>query len=103
MQNHCQHGQDRCRTRRQHVPAQGETRSACRACRTSATSRPTASASEPSAAHGQSRTTTSSGRGDTDKGPVLDATYDKLREGADAVKKFSPDGAAARIASITPR
>jgi hypothetical protein len=28
---------------------------------------------------------------DTDKGPPLDATYDKLREGADdPVKKFSP-------------
>jgi hypothetical protein len=28
---------------------------------------------------------------DTDKGPVLDQTYDKLREGAaDPVKKFSP-------------
>ena len=28
---------------------------------------------------------------DTDKGPVLDQTYDKVREGADdPVKKFSP-------------
>jgi hypothetical protein len=28
---------------------------------------------------------------DTDKGPVLDQAYDKLREGADdSVKKFSP-------------
>jgi hypothetical protein len=28
---------------------------------------------------------------DTDKGPVLDQTYDKVREGADdSVKKFSP-------------
>jgi hypothetical protein len=28
---------------------------------------------------------------DTDKGPVLDQTYDKLREGSDdSVKKFSP-------------
>jgi hypothetical protein len=28
---------------------------------------------------------------DTDKGPVLDQTYDKVREGSDdSVKKFSP-------------
>ena len=31
------------------------------------------------------------GRVDTDKGPALDATYDKVREGAkDPVKKFRP-------------
>ena len=27
---------------------------------------------------------------DTDKGPVLDQVYDKVREGADPIKKFSP-------------
>jgi hypothetical protein len=32
-----------------------------------------------------------SGQVDTDKGPVLDRTYDKVREGAqDPVKKFRP-------------
>ena len=52
-------------------------------------------ASEPSARSvgEQARKDVERGLVDTDKGPVLDETYDRVREGAaDPVKKFSPGG-----------
>jgi hypothetical protein len=78
------------------VPQQGQTESQKRVPRMpherdeSVDSQPRA---EPSAKNvgDAAASDIASGRVDTDKGPVLDRTYDRVREGADdPVKKFTP-------------
>ena len=76
------------------VPLQGETQErAPRAPHERDESADSQGAGEPSAPRMAevAREDIERGRVDTDKGPVLDQVYDKVREGAaDPVKKFSP-------------
>jgi hypothetical protein len=76
------------------VPVQGETQDrvprAPHERDESADSQGASEASQPRMAQ-VAREDTERGVVDTDKGPVLDQAYDKVREGADdPVKKFSP-------------
>ena len=78
------------------VPVQGQTQAQERVPRTPNEHDESADSQrsgEPSAPHmaEAAREDVERGLVDTDKGPVLDQTYDKVREGAaDPVKKFSP-------------
>ena len=98
MQNrmHSRKRQDAPRTRQgQTIPAQGDTQTQERVPRMpherdeSADSQ---SASEPSGQRVGQAAHDDIERGvvDTDKGPVLDQVYEKVREGADPIRKFSP-------------